>query len=154
MARPPPRSLTLIRGRARARAMRVRVAVVPWQAVVETCYIMRNFGNYFTGTTYVFLLVQRKSSYCTKVQYFVKYRNTCFRDPITLLSMDIVVERFLEIGASDLLVLTRQLQDPSYRTMRHILILKYWARKAKYHNISHLADCWHFRVTHVKHHTF
>ena len=72
----------------------------------------------------------------------------------TMLSMDTSVEKYLEMGALGLLVLTRQLQDPSYRTMRHILILKYWARKAKYHNISHLADCWHFRVTHIKHHTF
>jgi hypothetical protein len=34
--------------------------------------------------------------------------------PITLLSMDIVVETFLEIGVSDLLVSTRRLQDPLY----------------------------------------
>ncbi len=80
---------------------------------VRECYIMRNFGTYFTGT-YVFLLVLPKSAYCTKVQYFVKYQNTHLRDPITLLSMDIVVERFLEIGASNLLVSTRQLQDPLY----------------------------------------
>jgi hypothetical protein len=32
--------------------------------------------------------------------------------------MDIVVERFLEIGASDLLVLTRGLQDLSYTDVR------------------------------------
>ncbi len=31
-----------------------------------------------------------------------------------MLSMDIVVEKFLEIGASDLFVLARGLQDPSY----------------------------------------
>jgi hypothetical protein len=31
-----------------------------------------------------------------------------------LLSMDIVVETFLEIGVSDLLVLTQRLQDPLY----------------------------------------
>jgi hypothetical protein len=36
----------------------------------------------------------------------VRYRNTHSRDPITLLSMDIVVETFLEIGVSDLLVST------------------------------------------------
>ncbi len=41
----------------------------------------------------------------------VRYRNTHSRDPITLLSMDIGVETFLEIGVSDLLVLTQHLQD-------------------------------------------
>ncbi len=44
----------------------------------------------------------------------VRYRNTHSRDPITLLSMDIVVEIFLEIGASDLLVSTQRLQDQLY----------------------------------------
>ncbi len=33
---------------------------------------------------------------------FVRYQNTRSRDPITLISMDIVVETFLEIGVSDL----------------------------------------------------
>jgi hypothetical protein len=41
----------------------------------------------------------------------IRYRNIHSRDPITLLSMDIVFETFLEIGVSDLLVLTRRLQD-------------------------------------------
>ncbi len=45
---------------------------------------------------------------------FVKYQNTHSRHPITLLSMDIVVESFLEIGTSDLLVWTCRLQDPLY----------------------------------------
>jgi hypothetical protein len=63
---------------------------------------MRNFGTYFTGT-YVFLLVLRKSAF---LHNSIKYQNICSRDPITLLSMDIVVETFLEIGVSDLLVLT------------------------------------------------
>jgi hypothetical protein len=61
-----------------------------------------------------------------------------------LLSMDIVVERFLEIGASDLLVLaigTAVARLIVYRSMRNILILKYWTRKAKYHDLAH---CWHF----------
>jgi hypothetical protein len=70
------------------------------------CYVMRKFGTYFSGT-YVFLLVLRKSSYCTKVQYFVKYQNTHYREPMMLLSMDIMVVRFLEIGASNLLVSTQ-----------------------------------------------
>jgi hypothetical protein len=73
--------------------------------VRDACKVIRNLGTYFTGT-YVFLLLLSKSAYCAKVQYFVKYQNTRFRDPTTLLSMDIVVERFLEIGASDLLVST------------------------------------------------
>jgi hypothetical protein len=42
----------------------------------------------------------------------IRYQNTRSRDPITLLSMDIVVETFLEIGVSDLLV--SALQDPLY----------------------------------------
>ncbi len=66
---------------------------------------MRNFSTYFTGT-YVFLLVLHEKAYYTKVEYFVKYRNASFRDPTTLLSKDIVIGRFLEIGASDLIVLT------------------------------------------------
>jgi hypothetical protein len=39
--------------------------------------------------------------------------------------------------------------------MRNILILKYWARKAKYDDISQYpADHVSCRVTHVVHHTF
>jgi hypothetical protein len=39
--------------------------------------------------------------------------------------------------------------------MGNILILKYWARKAKYHYISrHLADHGSARVTHITHYTF
>jgi hypothetical protein len=44
----------------------------------------------------------------------VRYQNTRSRDPITLLSMDIKIETFLEIGVSDLLVSTHRLQDPLY----------------------------------------
>ncbi len=44
----------------------------------------------------------------------IRYQNICSRDPITLLSIDIVVETFLEIGVSDLLVSTQCLQDPLY----------------------------------------
>ena len=71
---------------------------------------MRNFGTYFTGT-YVFLLVPRESAF---LHNSVRYQNICSRDSITLLSMDIVVERFLEIGVSDLLVSTHRSQDPLY----------------------------------------
>ena len=57
-------------------------------------------------------------------------------------------ETFLEIGVSELLVLTQRLQDSLYGTMRNILILKYWARKAKFHDISrYLADHVSCRVT-------
>jgi hypothetical protein len=63
---------------------------------------MRNFGTYFTGT-YVFLLVLRESAF---LHDSVRYQNICSRDPITLLRMDVMVETFLEIGVSDLLVLT------------------------------------------------
>jgi hypothetical protein len=45
---------------------------------------------------------------------FVRSQNTRSRDPITLLSMVIVVETCLEIGVSDLLVSTQHLQDPLY----------------------------------------
>jgi hypothetical protein len=44
----------------------------------------------------------------------VRYQNIHSREPIMLLSMDIVFETFLEIGVSDLLVLTQRLQDPLY----------------------------------------
>ncbi len=68
----------------------------------KLCYVIRNFGTYFTGT-YVFLLVPRESAF---LHDSVRYQNIRSRDPITLLSMDIVVETFLEIGVSHLLVLT------------------------------------------------
>ncbi len=70
---------------------------------------MRNFGTYFTGT-YVFLLVPGKSACCT-IPLGIKIPA---RYPIMLLSMDIMVETFLEIGVSDLLVSTQCLQDPLY----------------------------------------
>jgi hypothetical protein len=42
-----------------------------------------------------------------------------------------------------------------YGSMRNILILKYWARKAKHHDILlYLADHVSCRVTQVTHHTF
>jgi hypothetical protein len=48
------------------------------------------------------------------LQDCVRYQNNHSRDPITFLSMDIVVETFLEIGVSDLLVSTQCLQDQLY----------------------------------------
>ncbi len=45
---------------------------------------------------------------------FVRYWNTRSRDLIMLLSMDVVVETYLEIGTSDSLVSTCHLQDPLY----------------------------------------
>ena len=80
---------------------------------IALCYVISTLVLILQILT-CFLLVLHKKAYCMKVQYFVKYRNTCFRDPTTLLSMDIMVERFLEIGASDLLVSTQWLQDPLY----------------------------------------
>ncbi len=71
---------------------------------------MRNFGTYFTGT-YVFLLVPCESAFCMDS---VRYQNVRSRDPIILLSMDILVETFLEIGVLDLLVSTQRLLDPLY----------------------------------------
>jgi hypothetical protein len=60
------------------------------------CYVMRNFGAYVSsGATQKFML-HNSVGYC----------NTRSRDQITLLSMDIMVETFLEIGVSDLLVST------------------------------------------------
>ncbi len=44
----------------------------------------------------------------------VRYGNTRSRDPITLLIMDILVEIFLEIGVSNLLVSPLCLHDPFY----------------------------------------
>jgi hypothetical protein len=71
---------------------------------------MKNFGTHFTGT-YMFLLVPLESAF---LHDSVRYQNIRSRDPITLLSMDIVVETFLEIGVLDLLVSTWHLQDPLY----------------------------------------
>ncbi len=67
---------------------------------------MRNFGTYFTGT-YVCLLVPRESACCMTPLGTDQRFNT-------LLSMDIAVETFFEIGMSDLLVLTQSLQDQLY----------------------------------------
>ncbi len=73
---------------------------------------MRNLGTYFTGT-YVFFLVPCKSACCT-ILLGIRYQNIRSRDPIRFFSMNIVFETFLEIGTSDLLVLTCRLQDPLY----------------------------------------
>ena len=125
---------------------------------------MRNFGTYFTGTAIILAKGPiNEAGRCFSPDAMqkcilhdsVRYQNIRSRDPITLLSMDIVFETFLEIGVSDLLVLTRCLQDPLYGTMRNIPILKYWARKAKFHDISrYLADHVSCRATNVAHHTF
>jgi hypothetical protein len=65
-----------------------------------------------------------KSAYYTKVQYFIKYRNTHFKDPITLLSMDIVVERFFGDRCIRPISINTMVARPIvYRSMRNILIL-------------------------------
>ncbi len=66
---------------------------------------------------YRYLRVSPGTTQKCMLHNFVRYRNTRSRDPITLLSMDIVVETFLEIGVSDLLVSTQRLQDPLYLEM-------------------------------------
>ena len=53
----------------------------------------------------------RESTFCT-IPLGIEI--SVHRGLITLLSMDIVVEKFLEIGVSDLLVSTHRLQDPLY----------------------------------------
>jgi hypothetical protein len=82
----------------------------PFPYHLPCCYIMRNFGTYFIGT-YMFLLVPQKKC---MLHDFVRYQNTRSRDSITLLSMDIMVETFLEIGTSDLLVSTCCMQESLY----------------------------------------
>jgi hypothetical protein len=76
-----------------------------------TCYVMRNFGTYFTGT---YLRVSPGTTRKCMLHDSVRCQNNRSRDPISLLSMDIVVETFLEISVSGLLVLTQRLQDPFY----------------------------------------
>jgi hypothetical protein len=71
----------------------------------------------------------RESTFCTiplGIEISVQ------RGSITLLSMDIVVEKILKIGVSDLI----SIDIPFARlivfgTMRNIFILKYWTRKGK-----------------------
>jgi hypothetical protein len=46
------------------KATRATAMAMATATTVATCYIMRNFGTYFTGT-YVFLLVPFKSACCT-----------------------------------------------------------------------------------------
>jgi hypothetical protein len=127
------------------------------------CYVMRNIGTYFTGKAIILAKGSiNEAGRCFSpdamqkciLHNLFRYQNIRSRDPITLLSMDIVVETFLEIGVSDLLVLARRLQDSLYGSMRNVLILKYWARKAKNHGIpQYLANHVSCRVTHVAHHT-
>ncbi len=64
----------------------------------------------------MFLLVPRESA-CCMILLGIKIPVLEIH-PITLLSMDIVVETFLEIGVSDLLVSTQCLQDPLYMEVR------------------------------------
>ncbi len=63
---------------------------------------------------YRYLRVSPGTTWKCMLHDSVRYWNTCSRDPITLLSMDIVVETFSKIGVSDLLVSTWHLQDPLY----------------------------------------
>ncbi len=63
---------------------------------------------------YSYLCVSPGNMQKSMLHDFIRYQNTHSRDPITLLSMDIVVETFLEIGVSDLLVSTQRLQDRLY----------------------------------------
>jgi hypothetical protein len=72
---------------------------------------MRNFGTHFTGT---YMYLGPGTMHKCMLHDSVGYQNTRSRDSITLSSMDIVVETFLEIGVSDLLVSTQRLQDPLY----------------------------------------
>ncbi len=48
--------------------------------VIMTCYD-KYFGTHFTGTYLYDTSWYYMKVYCTKVQYFVKYQNTRFRDP-------------------------------------------------------------------------
>ncbi len=66
-------------------------------------YLFYRYLCVFPGTTQKCML-----------QDFVEYQNTHSRDPIMLLSIDIVVETFLDIGTSDLIVSTCHLQDALY----------------------------------------
>jgi hypothetical protein len=101
----------------------------------------------------VFLLVPSESAF---LHNSVRYQNIRSRDPITLLSMDIVVETFFGDRCVRPISIDMTFARPIvFITMRNILIIKYWARKAKFHGISrYLADHDSCRVTHVAHHTF
>jgi hypothetical protein len=124
------------------------------------CYVMRNFGTYFTGT--VIILAKgpiNEAGKCSSpdatrkciLHNFVRYRNIRSRDPITLLSMDIVFETFLEIGVSDLLVLTRRLQDPLHRTMKHTYLSLSIGLGKRNFMISHDISLIMFSVSHRLH---
>jgi hypothetical protein len=63
------------------------------------CYLFYRYLHVSPGTTRMCML-----------HNFFRYSNTGSRDPITLLSMDIVVETFLEIGLLDLLISTGRLK--------------------------------------------
>ncbi len=88
----------------------------------------------------------------------VRYQNTRSRDPIMLLSMDILVETFLfgDRCVRPISTDTTFARPIVYGSIKNILILKYWAsRKAKFHDISwYLADHVSCRVTHIAHYTF
>ncbi len=66
--------------------------------------------------------------------------------------MDIVAEIFGDKCIRPISINTTVARPIVYRSIRDILILKYWARKAKHHNISLIVGI--FRVTHIMHHTF
>jgi hypothetical protein len=78
---------------------------------------MKNIVLRYEKFWYIFYRYLRVSLGTTQkcmLHLSIRYQNTHSRDPITLLSMDIVVETFLEIGVSDLLVSIQRLQDPLY----------------------------------------
>jgi hypothetical protein len=70
--------------------------------------------------------------------------------------MDIVVETFFGDRCVRPISIDKTFARPIvYGIMRNTLILQYWARKAKFHDISqYLADHVSCRVTHVAHRTF
>ncbi len=62
-----------------------------WHLMVVACYVISTLIlilQVLTCTSWYYTKV-----YCTKVQYFIKYQNTSFRDPTALLSMDTSVEK-------------------------------------------------------------
>ncbi len=63
---------------------------------------------------YRYLRVSPGTMQKCKLHDSVRFWSICSRGPITLLSMDIMVETFLEIGVWDLVVLIWRLQDPLY----------------------------------------
>jgi hypothetical protein len=96
---------------ATAAVAAMMVAVATAMTAVKTamlCY--EKLWNLF----YRYLHVSPGTTRKCMLHNSVRYGNTRSRDPITLLSVDILVETFLEIGVSDLLVLTLRLYDPFY----------------------------------------